>query len=397
MVDIISNISDIDLKSILKELNKGCIYFIFKDKEEVNDIHIFAVNNGEIVSNIYTDGRLWNVYGDTETAYEIVLDVNKKVFLYLVEDERVVGQLFISKDSIKVKGDTKELNKALSKNRDILRVCCKDIYINTPHIKYVQHVNKNKLKDFENYLEEGKYYLVHINLSVLNIYRNGYLVYEGKKPIMATYEDNYGILCGSVAYRKIKKLMEKSISKVDIYQYRDDFVKTLLERHPEMRIEYVEEGQKKMDEMIDTAQDILEVADTEGISLEDSGESTLSKEELLKKFGLMEPDENWVDKVLKGAYAPSLEELLHLKKEIEEEIVKRCGKMKGVKKVKVSLEITWEDGVYFIEGDVTIETKKLFGIVLGEVNPESIKKEIDNIIKTYVPTEYSTKLFISVF
>lgn len=72
MVGTVKSISDIDLKSILRGLDKGCIYFIFKDKEEINDIHIFTVMNGEVVSNVYTDGSLWNVYGDTEMAYEII-------------------------------------------------------------------------------------------------------------------------------------------------------------------------------------------------------------------------------------------------------------------------------------------------------------------------------------
>ena len=394
MVGTVKSISDIDLKSILRGLDKGCIYFIFKDKEEINDIHIFTVMNGEVVSNVYTDGSLWNVYGDTEMAYEIIQDVNKKVFLYLVEDEKVVGQLFISRDSIRIRGDTGEMDKVL--NNDIIKMCCKEIYLNTPYIKYIQRVDKNRVRDFESYLEEGKYYLVHINLSVLNIYRNGYVVYEGKKPIMATYEDNYGILCGDIAYRKIRKLMEKSISTIDIYQYKEDFIKTLLERCPEMRVEYREEEQREMDEIIDTTLDALEVFDTEGISSEDGEETALSREELLKKLGLKEPDESWVEKVLKGAYAPSLGELFHLKKEIEREIVKRCGRIKGVKKVKVSLDISWEDGIYFIEGDVIIERKKLFGITLGEVNPEIIKKEIDKIIKIYISTEYSSKIFISI-
>jgi len=385
----VKSISDIDLKDILKKLNKGCIYFIFRDKKDIS-IHIFTVKDGEIVSIVFTDGQLWNTCGDTEMAYEIMQDINKKVVLYLVEEEKVVGQLFICSRSIGIRGDSRKIDNIL--NRNIIKICCKDIYLNTPYIKYLRCVDKNKLWDFESYLEEGKYYLVHINLSVLTIYRNGYVIYEGKKPIMAAYEDNYGVLCGDLAYRKIKKLMEKSISTIDIYQYREDAVKTLLERYPEMRIE---EKDKKT-EITETTQDILEVVDKEVSPSESGGKSTFSREELLKKFGLEDPDEKWIEKVLKEAYAPSFEELLHLKREIEKEIVKRCREIKGVKDVKVSLDITWEDRIYFIEGKIKVETKKLLGIILERVDPGLIEKEIDNVIKKYIPTKYSSKISINI-
>ncbi|HID47134.1 MAG TPA: DUF2226 domain-containing protein [Methanothermococcus okinawensis] len=384
MGEVVSSISDIDLRSVLKELYKGCIYFLFKEKEDVRDVHIFTVKDGEIVSNIYTDGELWSVCGDAEVAYEILQDTDKKVVLYLVEGEKVVGQLFISREVIKIGGETKEMDKVLRENKEILKVCCRDIYLNTSYIRYVQRITKDKIKDFERYLEGDKYYLVHINLSVLNVNRNGYVIYKGKKPIMAAYEDNYGILCGNIAYKKIKKLMEKGVSVIDIYQCKEDFVKTLLERYPEMKIEQ-EEREK------DTSQGTT--VDTEDIPGDE--ENLPSREKLLKKFNLKEPDESWVESLLKEAYAPSLEELLHLKKKIEEEIVKRCKGIKGVKDVKASLEISWEDGVYIIEGEVTVERRKLFGVPLERVELDGIKREIDNTIKSYIPTPCSSKIFIN--
>ncbi|HIQ38930.1 MAG TPA: DUF2226 domain-containing protein [Methanothermococcus okinawensis] len=407
MTKITSNIADINLKDILKKLNRGCIYFVFTNKKDIDDVHIFIVKDGEIVSNVYTDGELWNIYGDIEIAYEILQDINKKVLLYIVEDEKIVGQLFISGDSIRIKGDTKEIDKVLNKNRVILVRCCNDIYLNTPYIKYIQSVDKNKVGDFESYLKEDKYYLVHINLSVLNINRNGYLVYKGREPLMAAYEDNYGILYGSIAYRKIKKLLERCISTLNIYEYREDYVKSLLNSYPGMRVLHEEKTvyrdsddtatEEDMEESIFDINDI----DIETVTVEEmlSGEDlTYSREELLKKLGLKDPDEEWVESILREYYAPSFDELLNLKKEIEKEIVKICSNMNGVKKVNVSLEIRWEDGTYYIEGDVTVETKKLFGLNLRSINinPESIKRDIDNIIKRYIPTEYSLNISISI-
>ena len=406
MSKIISDISDINLKNALKELNRGCIYFIFKNKEGIDDVHIFTVNDGEIVSNIYTNGELWNVYGNTELAYEILHDINKKVLLYIVEDENVIGQLFISRETIKVKGDSKEIGEVLNKNRNILIRCCSDIYFNTPYIKYIQRVDKSKVRDFESYLKENKYYLVHINLSVLNVHRNGYLVYRGKKPVAAAYEDNYGILYGDIAYRKIKRLLEKNISIIDIYEYREDFVKSLLDSYPGMRV--ICEEKRAYNESEDIS---IEIEEDGGnifdinydISIEDvkieetlsEDDLALSREELLKKFGLKDPDEEWVESILKEYYAPSFDELLILKKELENEIVKICSKIKGIKKINVSLEVSWKDETYIIEGDVIVVTKKVLGII-GGINPRSIRREIDNVIKRRIPTDYSLNISINI-
>ncbi|AXI25357.1 hypothetical protein CFE53_04055 [Methanofervidicoccus sp. A16] len=406
MSKIISDISDINLKNALKELNRGCIYFIFKNKEGIDDVHIFTVNDGEIVSNVYTNGELWNVYGNTELAYEILHDINKKVLLYIVEDENVIGQLFISRETIRVKGDSKEIGEVLNKNRNILIRCCSDIYFNTPYIKYIQRVDKNKVRDFESYLKENKYYLVHINLSVLNVHRNGYLVYRGKKPVAAAYEDNYGILYGDIAYRKIKRLLEKNISIIDIYEYREDFVKSLLDSCPGMRV--ICEEKRAYNESEDIS---IEIEEDGGnifdinydISIEDvkieetlsEDDLALSREELLKKFGLKDPDEEWVESILKEYYAPSFDELLILKKELENEIVKICSKIKGIKKINVSLEVSWKDETYIIEGDVIVVTKKVLGII-GGINPRSIRREIDNVIKRRIPTDYSLNISINI-
>lgn len=406
MSKIISDISDINLKNALKELNRGCIYFIFKNKEGIDDVHIFTVNDGEIVSNVYTNGELWNVYGNTELAYEILHDINKKVLLYIVEDENVIGQLFISRETIKVKGDSKEIGEVLNKNRNILIRCCSDIYFNTPYIKYIQRIDKSKVRDFESYLKENKYYLVHINLSVLNVHRNGYLVYRGKKPVAAAYEDNYGILYGDMAYRKIKRLLEKNISIIDIYEYREDFVKSLLDSYPGMRV--ICEEKRAYNESEDIS---IEIEEDGGnifdinydISIEDvkieetlsEDDLALSREELLKKFGLKDPDEEWVESILKEYYAPSFDELLILKKELENEIVKICSKIKGIKKINVSLEVSWEDETYIIEGDVIVVTKKVLGII-GGINPRSIRREIDNVIKRRIPTDYSLNISINI-
>ncbi|MBW9221817.1 hypothetical protein KKP97_02040 [Methanothermococcus sp. SCGC AD-155-C09] len=233
------NISDIDLKDILKKLYYGCIYFIYDYNDNIKDVHIFIIKDGDIISNIYTDGELWGVYGDTEVAYDTLQDDNKKTLIYIIKNEKIIGQLCISKDSIKVSGDTKKTYDILNKNKGIILDYCSEVDSNDSQkkIKHVIRLTKDKIREFKKYLEEDRYYLVNIHQSVLKISRNGYVVYKGKTPVMAAYEDNYGVLFGKISCNKIKKLLKGNISTVEIYEYSDDFVNLLLDRYPEMRVD----------------------------------------------------------------------------------------------------------------------------------------------------------------
>ena len=87
---------------------------------------------------------------------------------------------------------------------------------------------------------------------------------------------------------------------------------------------------------------------------------------------------------------PSSNKLLHLKKKIEDEIVKRCGRINGVRKVNASLKITWKNGSYFIGGDVKVEIEK--GLTNPNLIQKSVENEISNIVKEHIPTGCSLKI-----
>ncbi|HIP16725.1 MAG TPA: DUF2226 domain-containing protein [Methanothermococcus okinawensis] len=397
------NISDINLKDILKKLNKGCIYFIYKyEGDTKEDVHIFIVKDGNILSNIYTDGKSWGVYGDAEVAYEILHDNNKRTLVYIIKNEKIIGQLYISKDSIKVIGDT-ETHGILGRNVCIIADYCPEL-CNTDSskkIRYVVRLNKSNIRKFKGYLEENKYYLVNIRQSILKINRKGYVVYKGKIPIMAAYEDNYGVLFGDISCNKIKKLLKGNISTVEIYEYSDDFIKSLLDKYPEMKIDVnnidkvekdATKGTKKVSNIGKYATGKLKTHNNE--ELLHSGEpSVLSREELLKRFGLKDPDEEWVEKVIETAIKPTFEEILHLKKEIEYDIAKKLKSNKDIKNFELCLELSWEGGLYYINGEIKINRKKLLGFVPKNINVSTIRYEIDKILKKHI-VNYSSGIFI---
>ena len=115
----------------------------------------------------------------------------------------------------------------------------------------------------------------------------------------------------------------------------------------------------------------------------------LSRDELLKKLGIKDPNDAWVETILEDVFRPSEEELEELKQKIEKEIVDKIKEIKGVGRVDTDINVKWENGRYYIFGDVNIKRKKILGLIRKEVEPSLIKIEIDKIIKKYIPKSTS--------
>ena len=88
-------------------------------------------------------------------------------------------------------------------------------------------------------------------------------------------------------------------------------------------------------------------------------------------------------------FRPSEEELEELKQKIEKEIVDKIKEIKGVGSVDTDINVKWENGRYYIFGDVNIKRKRILGLIRKEVEPSLIKVEIDKIIKKYIPKSTS--------
>jgi len=75
----------------------------------------------------------------------------------------------------------------------------------------------------------------------------------------------------------------------------------------------------------------------------------------------------------------------NMKKKIVKEIKKRCKKIKGVRRITPLIEIEGIDGVYFIEGYVSVELQK--GLINVDLISKLVKKEIDDTIE-YITNKY---------
>lgn len=153
----------------------------------------------------------------------------------------------------------------------------------------------------------------------------------------------------------------------------------------------LDENENKSSEKADSLESEGSITTAEEIE----EESTVSREELLKKLGIKEPDENWIETILEDVFRPSDEELEELKEKIESEIVNKVKRMEGVSDVLVNLKIKWENGRYYIFGDVNVKRKRILGIIKKDIDPSIVKFEIDNTIKKYV-SKYTSRININI-
>jgi hypothetical protein len=121
----------------------------------------------------------------------------------------------------------------------------------------------------------------------------------------------------------------------------------------------------------------------------------LSREELLKKLGIKEPDDTWIETILEDMFRPSEEELNELKEKLENEIVNRIKMMEGVDDVKTNLKVKWENGRYYLFGDVNVKRKRILGIIKKDIDPSIVKFEIDKIIRKLL-SRYTSGISINV-
>jgi len=235
------------------------------------------------------------------------------------------------------------------------------------------------VQDFEKYLEDGKYIVINVYKKSPDGYENGYIIFKGKEPIGAAYECNLGVLLGETALKKLEKLISDEDSVIDVYEYNERKANIILELYPEMRLIKEEEVKEENKDLQEEQMPINEV----------------SREELLKKLGIKEPDEDWVETILEEVFSPSEEELEELKEKLCKEIVERIKMMDGIEDVKPELKIKWENGRYYLFGDIHVKRKRILGIIKKDVDPSVVKFEIDKIIRKHL-SKYTSRISINV-
>ncbi|ACV24031.1 DUF2226 domain-containing protein [Methanocaldococcus fervens] len=370
--ELIETLNDGKIDDTIKELENGYILILVKDNNTLHEGYVF-VEDGKIVGYFYTDNKSTEIFGNAEKVLELLNHENKVIEVYKYDKDKLNLMKWLYPEMFAIEKDEKKDKKEIKKE-DIKYL---DIKLNIP----LDVPIATDVKDFKEYLKDDKYIIVNAYRKNPEGYENAYIVYKGKNPIAAACECNYGVLLGKDACKKIEQMLNDKNSVVDVYEYDEMKLNVLLDLYPEMKIEEEKESEK-------------EVYNEMG-EIDKEEEIEISREELLKRLGLKEPDEEWVEAVLEDLFRPGDEEINELKRKIENEIIENVKNIDGVEDVKPNIEIKWENGRYFILGDVNIKRKRIFGIIKKDVDPSIIKFEIDRILKNNI-LNYTSDISINI-
>jgi hypothetical protein len=398
--ELIRTLEDGELEQLICEVRTGYILILVKENGKLHEGYIF-VEDGKIVGSYYTDNESTEIFGDEKYVIELLKCGNKVIELcrYTEDKLNLMKWLYPEVFEKNKKEDKKETK---TKTKDIPKEQYLNIKLNIP----LDNLLESDAKDFERYLKDGEYILINAYRKVDGVFENGYIIYRGRTPIAAAYERNIGVLLGRNACEKIKELLNDENSIIDVYGYDEKIVEVVLEIYPQMKL--VKEEEKKVEKpkkaediiaemmVIEEPKEIKEVKDEhiddekppeeqEGLEKLDE----LSRDELLKKLGIKEPNDAWVETILEDVFRPSEDELGELKQKIEKEIVDKIKEIKGVGSVDTDINVKWENGRYYIFGDINIKRRRILGLIRKEVEPSLIKVEIDKIIKKYIPKSTS--------
>ena len=381
--ELIRTLSDGNLDDLITEVDVGYILILVKDGNKLHEGYIF-VEDGEIVGCYYTDNESEEIFGNKEKVLELLNYENKIIEIYKYNKDKInlmkwlYPEIFIVEKTPKKKEDKK---KEVDESKE-------EKYLNIKLDIPLDVLLESNTKDFQKYLEDDKYIVVNVYKKTSGKFENGYLIYKGKTPIAAAYECDFGVLLGKEAYEKVEKLLKDEDAIVDVYEYNEKKTNVLLEIYPEMKI--IEEKTQSI-EKEETLEDTNESVKEE--KLEEVKE--LSREELLKKLGIKEPDDTWIETILEDMFRPSEEELNELKEKLENEIVNRIKMMEGVDDVRANIKIKWENGRYYLFGDINVKRKRILGIIKKDVEPSIVKFEIDKVIKKNI-SNYTSRISINI-
>ncbi|CAB3289605.1 conserved protein of unknown function [Methanocaldococcus lauensis] len=375
--EYIKTLTDGNLEDLVKELDRGYILVMLKENNKLHEGYIF-VEDGEIIGYYYTDNLMEEVFG-TEgkvKVLELLNKENKVIEIYKYNKDKLnlmkwlCPEIFVKKDdkNKKEKSDHKE-----------------EKYIQTKITIPLGNFIAANVRDFEKYLEENKYILIYVYRKVNNNFETGYVIYYGNKPLAAAYESKNGVLFGKEACYKIGSLLNDENSVIEVYEYDEKKVNVLLEEYPNMKIDN------------ELKEDVIEekTDNVESISLSYEENVDISREELLKKLGISEPDDSWIEAVIEDLIKPNNEELQELKEIIEKEMIEKIKNIDGVEDIKPEINLKWENGRYLIYGDINVKRKKILGIIKKNVDPSLIKFEIDNVIKKHL-AKYTSRISINI-
>ena len=390
--ELIRTLDDGDLENLASEVKTGYVLILVKENGKLHEGYVF-VDDGRIIGSYYTDNKSTEVCGDIKPVLELLKYEDKIIELYGYTKDKMNLMKWLYPEVFEKKSgqEKKEENVKKEEKKEIGKEKYMNIKLSIP----LDNLLEINAKDFEKYLSDNKYIVINAYRKTDGVIENGYVIYKGKTPIAMAYERDAGVLLGENAVGKIEELLKDENTVIDVYEYDEKTTEVVLEVYPQMKLaEDKKEDEKdkekeleldeKLDEDDEPIKESLAVREVENIE-----ETELSRDELLKKLGIKEPDEEWVDTILDDVFRPPEEELEELKKKIEEDIVNKIKKIKGVGDVNTDINVKWENGRYYIFGDINIKRRRIFGIIRTDVEPSLIKVEVDAVIKKYIPKSTS--------
>ncbi|WP_456471529.1 DUF2226 domain-containing protein [Methanocaldococcus sp.] len=213
--------------------------------------------------------------------------------------------------------------------------------------------------DYKPHIGNGKC-IVYINKEILDSFERGYLFFDNKDLVGAIYINNFGVFFGEKAKKMIDNIKDGVIS---VFKSSEEQFEKIFKMYPDAKLEVKRIKKDKEEE--------LEV---------------LSRDELLKKLGIKEPDEKWVEEVIEEVFRPTTEELLEVQNEIRDSILKILSKYNEIENTNLDVKASWEQGRYIIDVYLDVYPKKVLGFIKKDIPIDRIKYEINNIIKEKIPS-----------
>ncbi len=190
---------------------------------------------------------------------------------------------------------------------------------------------------------------------------DGYLLLKAGEVVGAEYQGGK-TLYGSKAYKKIQQA-SKTLGIIDIYKFTDF----------QLQISIEENGEALVSLPL-----IAEVSEKHATSVE---EEILRKRgeraALLKKYGLKEPDINFVDSVVQCLSLPNEKEINKKSKELKKEILKVLGERSEIQELDLYIHSNRADNSVGFDIDVYVKPlnkniEKMLQSIIAEVLQEKI-------------------------
>jgi len=372
-------------------------YVFFKDKEIIGyyynyEKEVFGADAKDLIEEIKKqENQVVDIFAYDSNKLKLMME------LY--------GEIFLNKNNRK--------NESME-NQYIPDTKCQNINLSVPEGKpiktgvIINYDDYNKLDEQESvkipellgeYLEG--YRLLDIFKKADNGYKRGYIIFKDKVPFAAAYQDLSGAIFGEEAYNILENIIKEPGAIVDIYEYDSKKLEVFLELYPNAKLEiptvYTSSSSVTKDIENDFEGSLVPTGELKHISdkseetrtdkvdtqNESAEEPKLSREELLKKFGIQPPDEDMVNRIIQDITVPDASDLKKIEEELKEKIENSLKGISDIENFLVSISVKYDDG-YSCICNVKITPKKVFGVIKKKINPGDIEDLIQKILDNYI-------------